>query len=76
MRQREFQNKNSRGNMVRGDSAREDYPQSRFNKKKNKDPQEYVSALELFKQELKEANPEELDIEDYSVFSHPIMSSK
>jgi hypothetical protein len=32
--------------------------------------------LDRFKQEIKGANPDELDIDDYSAFSHPLMSSK
>lgn len=35
-----------------------------------------TTLLDRFKDELKGANPDELDLEDYSVFNHPLMSCK
>lgn len=57
MRQRDFQNKNPRGNMnmARGDSNREEYPGAN---KKVKNAELLQTPLEQFKQELKDINPE------------------
>jgi hypothetical protein len=75
MRQREWQNRNPRGNLNRGDSNKEENTPGRKGRQQQKEGA-IMTPLEQFKQELKDSNPEELDIEDYSVFSHPVMSSK